>query len=277
MFSKNNLKPIDAFVKDKKFEECKSVVFRRYYDLPNDQVLYWTQGNNQKTTKLKVFSIHDLKTSIRDKEFNGDYRLLCLFPDGTLLFDNRTDFFHRTLIRICSNTLTDLSTQPWESTNSAAAIDNNHFFIISKDRKKNEKICYLTIFKLDNGIFVEDSKTQLSIYPNECEGTKIYSLGQNRYAYHVRGHNTSKFSVFIFDLDPNNKQVQERGVIKPQAQHSGSGSAASGECVVLQNGQLLTYHNCHDHVQIWDTESKRNVLVTFLGEILRTPLRGRVK
>lgn len=261
MFSKkrtnqipNNFQTPQSLIKDTKLEECKSVVFSKYYDLPSNQVLYWTLGDKQEKTKLKIFSMNDLKTSLREREFNGEYRLLGVFPDGTLLFNNITDLFHNTLMKISSNSLMVLSDQQWKGASSAGIIDNNHFFIIGKDRDQSDSKLerYLTIFKWDNGAYVEESKTQLSVHPSYGT-TKIHSLGNNRYACHLRGNNTTEFRVLVFDIDPSTKQVQERGVFKPTEHPSGE-SAASGECVVLSNSQILTYHHCHDHVQIWDTE-----------------------
>lgn len=254
MFS--NKKTIQAFVTDKKLEERESVVFSQYYDLPNNQVLYWTLGAKQATTKLKIFSIDDFKTSIREQEFEGEYKLLGVLPNGTLLFNDKENLFDQKLITISSDTLAVLSVQSWKGAYSIGVIDNNHFFIINKSDNSgsHDKLArYVTIFQSINGVYVKQSETRLSVHPEYGE-TEIHSLGKNRYACHLRGHNTSEFRVLIFDIDPSTHQVKECGIITP-ARGVSHESAASGKCIALPNGNLLTYHRCDDHVQIWNTES----------------------
>lgn len=84
---------------------------------------------------------------------------------------------------------------------------------------------------------------------------QIQHITKNRFCCHLRGHNTDEFRILIFEINIKTNQVNELGILKPKAQENGSGSPASGEIVVLSNGQLLTYHDCNDNVQIWDTET----------------------
>jgi hypothetical protein len=69
------------------------------------------------------------------------------------------------------------------------------------------------------------------------------------------GHNTAEFRILVFEIDPVTNKVIELGIIEPEAQYRGTSSGASGSYIVLPNSQILTYHECHDNLQIWDTNT----------------------
>ncbi|MDP3269755.1 MAG: hypothetical protein Q8M40_12030 [Legionella sp.] len=66
-----------------------------------------------------------------------------------------------------------------------------------------------------------------------------------------------EFRVVIFACTLNQKthkiETQVCRVITPAEQHYGNDLTASGEILALPNGHLLTYHQHHDGLQIWNT------------------------
>lgn len=252
-----------SIIKGSKIEEGY-IVWSKYFNLPNKRILFYAQDHEQKTTTLKIYSTDDLNTSIIKNIMEGDFRFLCIAPNGTILLRDQSEFFKQKLVKICPKTLSVISTQPWKYNRYAGVIDNERFFVIRKadDSFKNKKLerCLL-VYKWDENSYVNTNKIQLSAHPNTAGGdmSDIRSLGNNRYCCIMRGHNTDEFRVLLFDFDSKNNEVNELGIIQPIVQVHGCSSSASGELEVLPNGQLLTYHDCDDNVQIWDPQTRRCV------------------
>ncbi|MBI2786293.1 MAG: hypothetical protein HYX60_08330 [Legionella longbeachae] len=226
------------------------IVHSQYYPLPENKVLFLTKDQKREATTLKTFLTEALQTHLAENTLKGDWNLVCIFPDGSILLNTRSK-----LIKLCPASLNILASQSWIGdlySNSVGVIDNNTFFAIT-----NNKTYFLSIYKWNKDSFIESSKTPLPTQPKNGSATieNVQSLGKNRYSYHWRGHNTSEFRISVFEINPNNNEVQELGVIIPKAQRAGNDSRASGNCIALANGQLLTYHMNYNNVQIWDTKT----------------------
>lgn len=237
------------------------IVYSRFDNLPNKKVLYSTRDRAQRNTTLKIFSTDDLSTSLVERTLKGAFDLLCILSNGSILLQKIlfNDDRDESLLKICHNTLDTLSTQPWKRVNAAGAIDDKSFFIV----KENSLIPGYSIFiyQWKEIAFVESSNIPLSVYPKSVAPINggyigdIFKISTNRFCCSIRGHNTDDFRVLIFDIDAKTNEVHEHGVIQPKAQFTGTSSSASGSVVALPNGQLLTYHEANDNLQIWDTNT----------------------
>lgn len=237
----------------------------QYINLANNQLLLMKsdsspiQGN---TSTLKIFSNSDLNHCLIENTFKGDFMFIGICPDNSILFHNIESGSHE-LVKINPDTLTIISNQYWQ-TYGVGIIDNLNIFIIKRDKSEfytrisNQR--HLQLFRWDEKTYVEDKTIKLFTHPKNTTSDMgaIGSLGKSRYFCHIRGHETGEFGILIFEIIKINKEnniyhLKESGLIEPKA-HPGSGRA-SGEIIVLPNGYLLTYHECHHEVQIWDTNT----------------------
>ena len=240
------------------------IIYSQYKSLPDKKVLFLTKDKDKQCTTLKIFSIDDLNTCLVKTILENDWRLLNICPNGSILLQKFNSPRNYTLVKLCSETLNILSSFTWQGTHSLGVIDNDSFFVIKKaddSWKTGQQEQFLHRYKWNENSCMESQKIQLNAHPGTGgDIVDINSLGNNRFCCHLRGHNTAEFKVLIFDIDPDTNAVEEIGLIEPKAQHEGSGSAASGTVMVLPNGNLLTYHDCHDNVQIWDSKTLKCIL-----------------
>jgi len=249
MFSSNpTSKPTIKITKS----ENGYIVYSQHYDLPKKRVLFLTHNQEESETTLKIFSIHDLTTCLLEKKFTAFWQLLCIFPDGTLLLNNDR-INNNNLMKLCSNSLTVLSTKTLAAQcYPAGVIDNEHFFLVESEDSKHCVVIYQ--YRADNHS-IEGQRIKLLTSPKSSNSYMydIQSLGNNRYCCHISDYYTDEFGVFVFEINAKTLEVKELGVITPKAHHNGVCFFASGKITVLPNGQLLTYHEQHDNLQLWDT------------------------
>lgn len=237
----------------------KVMKYSQYYNLSSTTFLYLTRDEYRKTTILKRFSLSNLNHAEAEKRLDGCYRLLCLFDDGAILLQKEYGGA-QSLIKLCPKTLETLSSQAWTQGGDVAAVGNHRFFVIKHQSYLNKNTptsCDVVFYEQQGTVFIESHTAKLPLTAQTAYAniSSVVNLGKNRYGCHLRGHNTDEFSIQLFDVDIENKTISPAGMIQPKIQQRGAGSAASGCIELLPKGQFLTYHECHDHVQIWDSQT----------------------
>ena len=206
-----------------------------------------TSDSLQKTTSLKVFSIDDLHTCLAEKHLGEVWRLLCIFPDGSILLNGREFQPEKTLLKLCPKTLDTLISQQWEGAFTAAVIDNDSFCIIKpadSQLGKGKRQRVISTYTLNTDSYVCASTTQLTHHPKSRFGDMdwVQLLRKNRFCCGIRENNTNEFKILIFEINLATHAVTELGIIQPAEQYFNYFSRGSGSFKVLPNGNILTQH-----------------------------------
>lgn len=261
MFSKNDTsKPSNT----QPLTEHGYIVFSYYVTLSKQYVLFISCDERRTRTKIKLFQANNLANCVKEQEFEGRYCFAGLVSPGFFLLSREDE--HEILTFRIEN-LEVQSSFKWSNYNYINPINEEYFFTINNINPRTIRGPFeLKFYRWERHQPILMQQIPLNHGPhNSGSMSSVVSLGNGRFASHICGHNSKEFKVLIFEcaLNPLNQkfEIQINHIITPEAQHFGSGSTASGTILALPNGHLLTYHEHHDGLQIWDTGN---------GECLKT-------
>ncbi len=252
MFSKNDTS------KPQLLTEHGYIVFSHYVTLSKQYVLFISCDERRTRTKIKLFQANDLVNCVKEQEFEGRYRFAGLVSPKFFLLDKEDS---HEILKFRIDDLEKQSSFKWSNYNYINPINEEYFFTINNINPRAIGGPFELKFyqwEQHQPILMQ----QIPFYQdphNSGSMSSVVSLGNGRFASHISGHNSKEFRVLLFEcaLNPLTQkfEFQINHTITPDAQHLGIGSTASGTILALPNGHLLTYHEYHDGLQIWDTSN----------------------
>ncbi|MDP3269756.1 MAG: hypothetical protein Q8M40_12035 [Legionella sp.] len=253
MFSKNDsAKPSNIT----QLSEAGYIVYTNYVNLSKDYVLLIACNEGRTETTIKLFKINNLMDCIKQEKFQGRYSFSgSMTPNTFMLSKENTNEF----IKLNSESLKIEATIFLTNFDNIYALNEEYFFTFNSIKPDPRRPFELRFYQWDDRGPILKQEMPLIRGPINNAGSmySIQTLGNGQFAAHISWPNSLKFIVLIFacSLNPQtqNFEIQICRVITPSDQNPNNNLIESGKVLALPNGHLLTYHEHHDGLHIWNT------------------------
>lgn len=248
-----------------------------YHDLPQEKVLSIAQAVDKKSIELKIYSIHDVTTCLIEKIFEGNYKFLGVFPNGSILmekteelsdtvevfledsiFSEERNALRKQLIKLSPDNLEISESQEWKenelNTYRVRIINNESFFVIDHGFDYNCESS-LTFFRWEGNSF-NKGKKQTLICEAKLMDSEIHFLEENTYGCEIQSKESNKLLVLIFELYGKEELIKFPPV-KLNAWPHVNLLMDPVKMINLPHGKFLAFHPYEDKFQIWDIKRRR--------------------
>lgn len=223
-----------------------------YVNLSTKYILFIICHKGQKKSTLRLYSTSNLLECLKEVILKGAYDFVASSSEDTFILSNLSK---NQMIKLNVGRLEILSVSSWSKSKKLYPIDEDHFFIFSKQSNNS---LGLEIYEWGK----EKSpslKQTLPIYYESFEEKEVFIpsvaiLGDGRFASSIYKVESLEFKIliykFVFDIKTHLFQLEISQSIYPTGHYS-----KNYQILPLPDGNLLTYHNEDDELQIWNAEN----------------------